>query len=143
MLKCFSPALEFTQSNNNQHDGIHIYSHCISLELPTRALCFSLASTHNYSKDLFRKQKFKHLLISLARRHQKVNTGFTSIVCNWKKVQSHKSMEDNETVHLQIKFLRSGLFSWVILKVRIRRLSVLEQNMKLKTKQYLHIMLIQ
>ena len=26
------------------------------------------------------------------------NTGFTSIVCNWKKVQCHKFVEDNETV---------------------------------------------
>ena len=66
-----------------------------------------------------------------------MNTGFTSIVCNWKKVQCHKLMEDNETVDLQIKFQRSGLFSWVTLKVRICRLSVSEQNIKLKTKAIL------
>ena len=70
------------------------------------------------------------------------NTGFTSIVCNWKKVQCHKLVEDNETVDLQIKFQRLGLFSWVTLKVQICRLSVSEQNIKLKTKQYLHLTLI-
>ena len=48
----------------------------------------------------------------------------------------------NEAADLQIKFQKSGLFSWVTLKVQIHRFSVLEQNIKLKTKQYLHIMLI-
>ena len=46
-------------------------------------------------------------------------------------------MEDNETVDLQIKFQRSGLFSWVTLKVRICRLSVSKQNIKLKAKAIL------
>ena len=89
---------------------------------------------------------------ALARRYQKngmlqlyqqlVNTGFPSLICYWKKVQCHKLMEDNETADLQIKFQRSGLFSWVTLKVRIFRLSVSEQSTKLKTKQCLHIMLM-
>ena len=35
---------------------------------------------------------------------QSINTGFTSIVCNWKKVQCNKLMEGNETIVLQIKF---------------------------------------
>ena len=43
-------------------------------------------------------------------------------------------MEDNDTVDLRIKFQRSGLFSWVTLKVRICRLSVSQQNMKVKRK---------
>ena len=46
-------------------------------------------------------------------------------------------MEHNETVDLHIKFQRSGLFSWVTLKVRICRLSVSEQNINLKTKAIL------
>ena len=46
-------------------------------------------------------------------------------------------MEDNETVDLQIKFQRSGVFSWVTLKVRICRLPVSEQNIKLKAKAIL------
>ena len=46
-------------------------------------------------------------------------------------------MEDNKIVDLQIKFQRSGPFSWVTLKVRICRLSVSEQNIKLKTKAIL------
>ena len=70
MLRCFFRALEFTQSNNKYH-GIHIYFHIISLEPPTRALCFSFESTHNYSKDLSRKQKFINLSVFLARRHKK------------------------------------------------------------------------
>ena len=54
--------------------------------------------------------------VSLARRHKKknkngmlqlyqqiINTVFTSIVCNWKKVQFHKLMEDNEIVDLHKK----------------------------------------
>ena len=47
----------------------------------------------------------------------------------------------NEAADLQIKFQKSGLFSFT-LKVQICRFSVLEQNIKLKTKQYLHITLI-
>ena len=70
------------------------------------------------------------------------NTGFISYVCNWKKVRCHKLVEGNETVDLQIKFQRLGLFSWVTLKVRICRSSVSERSIKLKTKQYLHMTLI-
>ena len=73
---------------------------------------------------------------------QSINTGFTSIVCNWKKVKFHQLIEQNETVDLHIKFQRSGLFSWVALKVRICRLSFSEQNIKLRTKQYFHITLM-
>ena len=40
--------------------------------LSTRALCFRFESTNNYSEYLSRKQKFKHLSVSLARRHQKM-----------------------------------------------------------------------
>ena len=46
-------------------------------------------------------------------------------------------MEDNESVDLQIKFQRSGLFSSVTLKVRMCRLFISEQNIKLKTKAML------
>ena len=54
----------------------------ISLEPPTTSLCFCFESTHNYSKDLSHKHKFKNLSVSLARRHQKteccnfINTQF-------------------------------------------------------------------
>ena len=34
-----------------------------------QVLGFSFESTHNYSKDLSRKQKFQNLLVSLTRRH--------------------------------------------------------------------------
>ena len=44
----------------------------ISLGPPTRALCFSFEYTHNYSKDISGKKRFKNLLISLARHHQKM-----------------------------------------------------------------------
>ena len=80
-VKCWDAFLVFTQSSNNQHYGILIYSHIISLELPTRAVCFSFESTHNCSKDLSRKQKFKHLSVSLARGHQKIE------YCNFIKNQ--------------------------------------------------------
>ena len=50
MLRCFSCALDFTQSNNNQQHGIHIYSHIFSLKPQTGTLCFS--------NDLSRIQKF-------------------------------------------------------------------------------------
>ena len=65
---------------------------------------------------------------------QWINTGFTDIVCNWKKAQCNKLMESNEIVDLQIKFQTSGIFSWVTLKVWICRLSVSEQNTKTKNK---------
>ena len=42
--------------------------------LPIRALCFSFESTDSYSKDLSGKQKFKNLSISLARRHEKMES---------------------------------------------------------------------
>ena len=147
MLRCFSRALEFTQNNNNQHHGILMYSHIISQEPSTRALCFSFESINNYSKDLSRKQKFKNLSVSLARRYQNIECcNFINdqlrpdsnlLFATGEKDQSHKLMEHNETVDLQIRFQRSGLFSWVILKVRIRRLSVSEQDIKLKTEAIL------
>ena len=71
-----------------------------------------------------------------------VNTAYTSIDCNWEKDQYNKLMEDSENVDLEIKFQRSGLFSWVTIKVRTYRLPVSEENIKLKTKQYLHITLM-
>ena len=82
----------------------------------------------------------KNVMLQLYQ--QSINTGFASFVCNWKKVQWHKLMDNNETVDLQIKFQGSRLLYWVTLKVQICKLSVSEQNIKLKTKQYLYIILI-
>ena len=68
MLRCLSRALEFAQSNNKMHHGIHIYSHIISLEPPTRALCPSFESTQNQSKqDLSYKEKSKKLSVFVAK----------------------------------------------------------------------------
>ena len=124
----------------------------INLEPPTTALCFSFESTHNYSKDLSREQKIKNLSVSLARRHQKMecynfmNNQLTPdshlLFATGKKFSVISSWRDNETVDLHIRFQGLGLFSWVTLKVQIFRLSVSEQNIKLKSKQYLHITLI-
>ena len=153
MLRCFFRALEFTQSNNQYH-RIHLYFHIISLEPPSRALCFSFGSTHKCSKDLSRKQTFINLSFSLSRLHEKteccnfINNQLTpdspinTDCLQLEKTQCNKLMEDNETVDLQIKFQRSGLFSWVTLKVQICRLSFSKQNIKLKTKKYVHITLI-
>ena len=145
-----SRALEFTQSNNNQHHGIFICSHIISLKPLNRALCFSFESKCNYSKELSHKQQFKNLLFSLARGRQ--NMGCCNFIDNQLALDSHLLFatekcsasfidKKNEAADLQIKFQKSGLFSFT-LKVQICRFSVLEQNIKLKTKQYLHITLI-
>ena len=82
-----SRALEFTQSNNNQHHGIFICSHIISLKPLTRALCFSFESKCNYSKELSRKRQFKNLSFSLARGHQ--NMGCCNFIDNQLAPHSH------------------------------------------------------
>ena len=82
-----SRALEFTQSNNNQHHGIFICSHIISLKPLTRALCFSFESKCNYSKELSHKRQFKNLSFSLARGHQ--NMGCCNFIDNQLAPDSH------------------------------------------------------
>ena len=108
-----------------------------------RTLCFIFESTDNYSKDLSGTQKFKNLSISLARRLQKMES--CNFINNQLTLDSHllfATGKNFSVINLQIKFQRSRLFSWVTSKVRICRLSVSEQNIKLKTKQYLHITLM-
>ena len=67
-----------------------------------------------------------------------INQRQTSIYClPLEKNPVSKTDDENETVDLQIKLQRSGLLSWITLKVRTFRLSVSERNIKLKTKQYI------
>ena len=97
----------------------------ISLELPTTSLCFSFESTHNYSKIYLANKNLKicqFLQLDATKKWNAAtlstlnfNTGFTSILCNWKKVQCLKLVEDHETVDIQIKFQRLVLFSWRLL----------------------------
>ena len=51
---------------------IHISSHARRLGPLIRASCFSFESAHNYFKELARKQNFKNLPVSLAKRHNKL-----------------------------------------------------------------------
>ena len=119
----------------------HQLEHCVSdLNLQTIILKIYAANRNVRICSFFKQMLPKKRMLQLSQ--QSFNTGFTSIVRKWRKVQCHKLMEDNGTVDLQIKFQRPGLFYWVNLKVLICRLSVSEQNIKLKTKEYLHITLM-
>ena len=53
-----------------QHYLIHIPEMIKSIGPMIRASCFSFEAAHNYFKQLARKQNFKNLTLSLAKRHQ-------------------------------------------------------------------------
>ncbi|XP_028417997.1 uncharacterized protein LOC114542721 [Dendronephthya gigantea] len=53
-----------------QHYLLHIPSTIRMLGPMVRSSCFSFESAHNYFKELARKQNFKNLPLSLAKRHQ-------------------------------------------------------------------------
>ena len=53
-----------------QHYLLHIPSTIRMLGPMIRSSCFSFESAHNYFKELARKQNFKNLPLSLAKRHQ-------------------------------------------------------------------------
>ncbi len=53
-----------------QHYLLHIPSTIRMLGPMIRSSCFSFESAHNYFKQLARKQNFKNLPLSLAKRHQ-------------------------------------------------------------------------
>ena len=125
-LKLFKQLFSDKNITPKQHFGIHIPSHIILLGLPTRASCFSFESAHNYFKELARKQNFKNLPFSLAKRHQKmeccnfINNQLTPeshpLFATEKKFGVIKLMEDNETEDIGIKCQRSGLLPGVTLK---------------------------
>ena len=69
-LKRFKQLFSDKNITLKQHYVIHnIPSHIILLGLQTRASCFSFESAHKYFKELARKQNFKNLPFSLAKRH--------------------------------------------------------------------------
>ena len=68
--------LKFTElfPDNNilpkHHYMIHIPTMIKNLGPLIRSSCFSFEAAHNFFKQLGRKQNFKNLIISLAKRHQ-------------------------------------------------------------------------
>ena len=82
-LKLFKQLFPEKNKTPKQQYGIHIPFHIIRLGLPTRASCFSFESAHNYFKELARKNNFKKLPVSLAKRHQKMES------CNFINNQLH------------------------------------------------------
>ena len=87
---------------------------------------FSFESAHNYLKELAQKQNFKILPVSLAKRHQKMQS--CNFINNQLTPDSHplsatgktfgviKLMEDNEVADIQIKFQKLELLPGVTLK---------------------------
>ena len=113
-LKLFKQLFPDKYITPKQHYGIYIPTHIISLGPPIRASRFSFASAHNYFKELAQKKNFKNLLVSLAKRNQKMECcNFISkeltpdshpLFATEKKFGDIKSMEDKEIADIQIKF---------------------------------------
>ncbi len=106
-----------------QHYLIHIPGMMIDMGPLIRSSCFSFESAHSYFKELARKQNFKNLTLSLAKRHQLLEC------CNFgddqetpsshplfsteKKFGVLRDVKADELPVLQQRFTESGLLPGV------------------------------
>ena len=106
-----------------QHYLVHIPSTIKSLGPPMRSSCFSFESAHSYFKELAKKQNFKNLPLSLAKRHQLLESsnfgddqeGPSShpLFSTEKKYGVLRAAKENELTFLQQKFKEFGLLPGV------------------------------
>ena len=125
-LKRFKNLFPDVNITPKQHYTIHFPSQIRRLGPPVRASCFSFESAHNYFKELARKQNFKNLPLSLAKRHQKLEC--CNFINNHIAPESHplfsterkngvvKLYDDVKTTNLQRKFNEAGLLPGVTLR---------------------------
>ena len=102
-----------------QHYLIHIPTTIQMLGPMVRSSCFNFESAHRYFKELARKQNFKNLVLSLAKRHQfneccnfgdaKESPNSHPLFCNEKSYGVLKKINEEACRSLRKKFDSDGL----------------------------------